>query len=89
LIEGVSRGLLLQEVMGMHTADPVSGDFSVGAQGRWIEGGKLTRGVRGVTLAGNLKALLNGIEAVGDDLTWYGSTGTPTFRVAQLTIGGT
>jgi PmbA protein len=89
LIAGVSRGLLLQEVMGMHTADPVSGDFSVGAQGRWIEGGKLTRGVRGVTLAGNLKALLNGIDAVGDDLTWYGSTGTPTFRVVQLTIGGT
>ena len=89
LISSTPRGLLLQEVMGMHTADPISGDFSVGAQGRWIENGKLSRGVRGVTLAGNLKALLANIDAIGDDLTWYASTGTPTFRVSKLTIGGT
>jgi PmbA protein len=89
LIQGTRRGFLVQEVMGMHTADPISGDFSVGAQGRWIEGGRLSKGVRGVTLAGNLKKLLEDIDAVASDLTWYGAIGTPTFRVAQLTIGGT
>ena len=72
----------------MHTANPISGDFSVGAQGRWIEGGRLSQAVRGVTLAGNLKKLLTQIDAVADDLTWYGSVGTPTFRVSQLTVGG-
>jgi len=89
LMKDTPRGFLVQEVMGMHTADPISGDFSVGAQGRLIDGGKPTQAVRGVTLAGNLKKMLLNIDKVANDLTWYGSTGTPTFRVSQLTIGGT
>jgi len=89
LFQNTEKGFLVQEVMGMHTADPISGDFSVGAQGRWIENGRPSHGVRGVTLAGNLKKMLQSIEAVANDLTWYGTIGTPTFRVSQLTVGGT
>ncbi|MCL4440251.1 MAG: metallopeptidase TldD-related protein, partial [Firmicutes bacterium] len=52
----------------MHTANPISGDFSVGASGIWIENGRLTKPVRGVAIAGNILDLLNEVEGVGSDL---------------------
>lgn len=82
-----SKGLYLYEVMGLHMADPISGDFSVGVIGSWLENGEFKSGVRGVTLAGNLLALLKNIDAVCDDLTFFGSIGSPTFRV-ELTVSG-
>jgi len=81
-------GLLLRDVIGMHTANPISGDFSVGAVGQLIENGKLTKPVRGITLAGNILDLLKGIDAVADDLTWYTSIASPTFKVKELSVGG-
>ncbi|MBK9694057.1 MAG: hypothetical protein IPO76_01435 [Elusimicrobia bacterium] len=48
----------------------------------------MRRGVRGVTLAGNLKDVLGGVVAVADDLAWLGSFGAPTFLVKGLTLGG-
>jgi PmbA protein len=75
----------------MHTADPVSGDFSVGAVGRLIENGKKTQPVKGITIAGNLIELLEGIEEIGSDLRFIPSganVGCPTLLVSQLSIGG-
>lgn len=83
-----TSGLYLYDVMGLHMADPISGDFSVGAIGQRLEGGELREGVRGITLAGNLLDLLKNIDAVGDDLIYFGSLGSPTFRVAHLTVSG-
>ena len=83
-----TRGLYLYEAMGLHMADPISGDFSVGAIGAWLENGEFKSGVRGVTLAGNLLDLLKNIDAVSDDLTFFGSHGSPTFRVSQLSVSG-
>ena len=83
-----TNGLYLYDVMGLHMADPVSGDFSVGVMGARLENGEFKEGVRGVTLAGNLLDLLKNIDAVGQDLTFFGSMGSPTFRVAGLTISG-
>jgi PmbA protein len=75
-------------LIGMHTADPVSGDFSVGAAGILWEKGRVRRAVKSVTLAGNLLDLMAKIDAVADDLTWQGAFGSPTFRVTGLSIGG-
>jgi PmbA protein len=82
------RAFQVQDVLGMHTADAVSGDFSVGASGLLIEGGRAARSVKGVTLAGNVLDLLAKVDAVADDLAWHGATGAPTFRVSGLSIGG-
>jgi PmbA protein len=88
LLKAAGRAFWVWDVIGMHTADPASGDFSVGASGAWVEKGRVRRGVRGVTLAGNLKGVLSGVTAVADDLTWLGSFGAPTFLVKGLTLGG-
>lgn len=84
----IDKGFYLTEVMGMHTANPISGDFSLGAAGIWIENGKLTKPVRGIAIAGNIIDLLKSIDAVGSDLQFFGSRGAPTIRVAQMTISG-
>ena len=88
LVKEVSQGLLVTEVMGIHTANPISGDFSVGAAGILIENGELTRPVRGITIAGNLQDFLQGVEGVGDDLRFFGGVGAPTLRVKGLSIAG-
>lgn len=88
LVKGVSSGLYLTEVLGMHTANPVSGDFSVGAAGLLIENGELTTPVRGITVAGNILEWLGAVEACGRDLTFMGGTGAPTVLVGRLTVSG-
>jgi PmbA protein len=88
LYKNTARAFEVRDVIGMHTADPVSGDFSVGASGTLWERGKPSRAVRGVTLSGNLLTLLTRVDAVANDLTWQGTFGSPTFRVSGLSVGG-
>ncbi|MBU7007621.1 TldD/PmbA family protein [Phosphitispora fastidiosa] len=88
LIKDITSGLYVTDVMGMHTANPISGDFSVGASGIWIENGRFTKPVRGVAIAGNILDLLNEVEEVGSDLTFFGGKGSPTIRVSQMMISG-
>lgn len=88
LLADVEEGFYVTSVMGMHTVNPISGDFSVGAAGLWVERGRATRPVRGVAIAGNLLELLSGVEAVGDDLRFIGSAGSPTLRIAPVTVSG-
>ncbi len=88
LISGVASGLLLTEMMGLHTIDPISGDFSVGAKGHLIEKGKITRPVSGVTIASNLKDFLKNIAAVGSDLEFFGSVAAPTLVVENIVVAG-
>jgi len=88
LFRDTAEGFWIQDVMGMHTADPVSGDFSVGASGVLLKKGKPIHAVQGVTLAGNLLNLLKNVDGVANDLTWYGALGAPTFRVSGLSVGG-
>jgi PmbA protein len=71
-----------------HGANLVTGEYSRGANGLWIEGGELTRPVQEVTVAGNLAGMLASLEAVGSDLTFFGGTGAPTIRFAELTVSG-
>lgn len=88
LLGEIKRGLYVTEVMGLHTANPISGDFSLGASGLLIENGELTTPVKGVAIAGNLQDLLLGIDAVANDLTFYLGQGAPTVRVQGLMISG-
>ncbi len=88
LIDSLDRGLFVTEVMGMHTANPISGDFSVGATGFWIEKGKKAYPVREITIAGNIIDLMKHVDAVGSDLRFSGRIGSPSIRIKELSIGG-
>ncbi len=88
LIKKTKEGFYILEVMGMHMADPISGDFSVGASGLWIRDGEFTRPVQGVTIAGNIIGLLNSIDGIGDDLKFYGGIGSPTIRIKDIMVSG-
>ncbi len=88
LCRGAGNGILLTEFMGIHTADPVSGDFSVGASGFRIEGGEVTVPLRGFAVSGNVLSLLSGVEAAGSDFRWFGNIGAPSLAVSPIDVGG-
>lgn len=87
LLRSTSRGLYVTSLMGFGF-NPVTGDFSRGAQGFWIENGELTFPVSEVTIAANFDEILHRIDAVADDLTLRSSTAAPTFRVSHMTLAG-
>jgi PmbA protein len=87
IIASTSRGLLVTELIGMGF-NPVTGDYSRGAAGLWIEDGQITHPVEEVTIAGNLSEMLGAIDAVGNDLLWLGSAAAPTLRVSRMTVAG-
>lgn len=87
LIREVPSGFYVTAMLG-HGANTVTGEYSRGANGLWIENGELTRPVQEVTVAGNLLDMLEQLDAVGSDLTFHGSTGAPTIRFKELTVSG-
>lgn len=88
LVQSVKSGLWVTELMGLHTLDPVSGDFSLGAKGIAVKNGALAGAVGGITIAGNLLELLNKVVAVGNDFEFFGSTGACTLVVDDIAIAG-
>lgn len=88
LMKGITKGLYIQRVMGIHTANPISGDFSIGAAGIMIENGEKTFPVRGITIAGNLIEMLKAVEAVASDLRFITDVGSPTLLISGITVGG-
>ncbi|HEX2880225.1 MAG TPA: TldD/PmbA family protein [Polyangiaceae bacterium] len=87
LLASTKRGLYVTEMMGQGF-NPVTGDFSRGASGYWIENGELAFPVSEITISSNLDTMMKGIDAVADDLDLKTSTASPTFRVATMTISG-
>lgn len=87
IIADTPRGLLVTGMFG-HGFNPVTGDFSRGARGFWIEGGERTHPVEEITVAGNLGDMLTGIDTVGSELLWLGSVASPPLRVASMTVAG-
>jgi PmbA protein len=87
ILAGVARGLFVTDLIGFGI-DLVSGDYSQGAVGHWIENGRLVHPVSEVTIAGNLKDMLMDVDAVGTDLVFRGSSASPTIRLKKLTISG-
>jgi PmbA protein len=87
LVRGLDRGLLVTSLFG-HGFNPVTGDFSRGARGAWIERGERAFPVEEITIAGNLGAMLEGVEAIGGDLRFLGALGAPSLRIGRMTIAG-
>jgi PmbA protein len=88
LLAGIDKGVLITEVMGMHTANPVSGDFSVGGAGYLIEKGAVSSPVKGFAISGNILQLFADVELVGDDLRFFGAVGAPSLRLSALDVSG-
>ena len=80
-------GLYVTEVMGFGT-NLVTGDYSQGAAGLWIENGELAYPVEQITIAGNLKDMYRNISAIGTDLRFRSASASPTIRVEGMTIAG-
>ena len=66
----------------------VTGDYSQGAVGHWIEDGRLTHPVHEITIAGNLRDMLRDVDAVGNDLVFRGGSASPTLRIRKMTVSG-
>lgn len=87
IIAEVQNGLYVTEVLGSGV-NLVTGDYSQGASGIWIENGTFTGAVEEITIAGNLKDMYKNIVAVGNDLIFRGSSASPCIRVEGMTIAG-
>lgn len=87
IIGSVRSGLYVTETIGFGV-NIVNGDYSRGASGLWIENGQLAYPVEEVTIAGNLKDMLRGIEMIGGDLEFRGSVAAPTLKISSMTISG-
>jgi PmbA protein len=87
IVAGTKKGFLLIRTLG-HGLNSVTGDISRGAFGLWIEDGEIAYPVSEVTISGNLGRVLEGIEAVGNDLEFHSPVTGPTVKVAEMTIAG-
>jgi PmbA protein len=87
MIADIPAGLYVTSLMGFGV-NVVTGDYSRGATGLWIETGTLTHAVEEVTIAGNLAEMLKNVTAIGNDLVFRGSVASPTLRIDGMTIAG-
>jgi PmbA protein len=87
IVKGTKLGLWLKDVTG-YGINPVNGNFSGGASGLWIENGQVAYAVRGLTIAGTAKEMLNGIDLVGRDVDLNRGFAAPLFRIREMQIGG-
>jgi PmbA protein len=85
IIASVKQGFLVTELLGFGI-NVVTGTYSQSASGIWIENGELTFPVQGVTIAGNLREMLNAIEMIGNDLDFRGSVVAPTVLIGKMTV---
>jgi PmbA protein len=79
---------VVEEVLGLHTVDPISGDFSLGCSGDWVERGEKVHPVKSIAIAGNLFQLFGKVIGVGEDLRFFGGVGSPTLFVEGMEISG-
>jgi PmbA protein len=86
LLRPIAQGFFVTDVMG-HTINPLTGDYSLGATGFWIENGVLAYPVHGLTIAGNLKDMFRTLTAA-NDLVFRDSVNAPTLRIESMSIAG-
>jgi PmbA protein len=87
IISAIPAGLYVTSLMGFGV-NLVTGDYSRGATGLWIENGQLTHAVEEITIAGNLADMLRNVTAIGNDLVFRGSVASPTLRIDGMTLAG-
>lgn len=89
ILRSVGDGVLIQDVSGLHSGvNPVSGDFSVGAEGFWIRNGEPAEPFREATIASTLQRMLQDVVTVGNDTRWFGSTAGVTLVIKDVSLGG-
>jgi PmbA protein len=87
IIGSIKEGLFVTELIGFGI-NMVTGDYSRGACGFWIENGELAYPVEEITIAGNLKHMLKDIDVVGNDLVFRGRIASPTVKIAEMMVAG-
>lgn len=87
LIKPIKKGLYVTHMLG-RGANTITGDYSRGANGIWIENGELAYPVQECTVAGNMLQMLASIDGLGDDLVFRGTVSAPTLRFSELTVSG-
>lgn len=92
LVQSMEKGVIITSLAGLHSGtNTISGDFSVAAEGYYVEAGKIVKPVEQITVAGNFYELLKNIEAVGNDLKFFSlgaSIGAPSVLIKELSIAG-
>lgn len=89
LLREIESGLFITELLGVHTINTVNGDFSLGAAGFMVEGGKAAYPVRGMAVSGNLLELFIKVGGLGADIRFIGSIGAPSLLITELEASGT
>ena len=87
ILKSMKRGLYVTDLIGFGV-NLVTGDYSRGAAGFWVENGELTHPVEEVTIAGNLQQILKDIEMVGNDLEFRGRVASPTVKIRKMMVAG-
>ena len=87
IIAAIPNGLYVTDLIG-HGVNIVTGDYSHGASGLWIENGELSYPVEEITVAGNLKEMLHNISSIGSDLIFRSAVACPTIVIEGMTIAG-
>jgi PmbA protein len=87
IMKSVKRGLYVTELIGFGV-NGVTGDYSRGAGGLWLEDGEAVYPVQEITIAGNLKEMFMSIEMIGNDLKWRSSIVAPTIKISEMMIAG-
>ncbi len=88
MIKTPKEVILITDAMGIHTINPISGEFSIGINGIYFNDGEKVSPVSKMTVAGNIKELLKGITEVGADVKWMGNVCSPSVLVKELTVSG-
>lgn len=88
LLGQMEHGLIVEQILGGHTADPVSGQFSLGLAGKLVEKGRVSAPIRGNALAGQLFGLFAGIKSLGNDLKDFGGVQAPSMLASAIVVSG-
>lgn len=88
LVQEMKNGIIITDLMGVHTANSVTGNFSLGASGLIVENGKITQPVKGFAVAGNILDLFKQTSRVASDLEWSASIAAPSLLLPEIQISG-
>ncbi len=88
MVKEMNNGIIIKELMGLHMANPITGEFSLGASGLKVINGKISSGFRGVTISGNILEILSNVLAIGDDFQRRTSVGAPSLLIQDVIVSG-
>ena len=84
----MNNGLYITELLGLHTANQITGDFSVGISGQKIKNGRKYEPFRGATMAGNILTLLSKVFAISERIEFLSAVGAPDIGIEDVSVGG-